>query len=265
MVVYFPLIDRFFESKGNQMKKATLILFLACVFVTSNYIAVADWKDQYIVDLKPTHNLGDFKLNWFKPVRAEMLAEKPDNITLLPDFHYDTQKFIAIYLGDANENSFVGVIDFRSQDKTTHPAFDLYLDVDGDGDFAEDFVVDKRKIEIQIPYEDAPPQKHHIHVYSSQNNGVILILYQCRTGRYGLIDNGDTKIPVLIIDGHPNGIFDDSDDYILLDWDLDGQLDASHQTEGYLPLFSDLKLPDATFVVTDIDPAGTQLTIQKIE
>ena len=248
------------------MNRLTLFIFSICIITAGQNTTSADWKDTYIVTLKPVHNLSsDFKVDWYKPGEAAMFSKEPGNIKSLPEFGYDTQRYIALYLGDTNDNQFTGVIDFDSRDKNTYPAFDLYLDRDRDGDLAEDFIVDKANVKLEVPYEGAPPQEYHIRIYSVRNDGNVRIIYQCLTVRYGFINKDDTQIPLLIMEDTPNGVFNNSDDFILMDWDLDGKLDGSHQTKGYLPLFSDLNLPGATFTVTSLDPAGQELTLQKLK
>lgn len=224
----------------------------------------AGWKDEYVVELKSTSNISRrFGVNWYRPHRVESIsAEKPDFINTLPEFRHNMQQYLTLRLGNAENNQIVGVMDFREPDMKHFP-FDLYLDRDRDGDLAEDFIENRRYTEgVHIPYNDGTTENYALHLYSCSNEPVG-VMYQSRTGRYGILKANQKRIQILVIDNSGNGVFNDDDDAILLDWDLDGKLDGSHQANEELALYSLLKLHGASYRVAEFDAPGRCMVLRR--
>lgn len=226
----------------------------------------AGWKDKYVVELKPTSDIPmEFGVDWFRPHRvASISTNKPDFINTLPKFRHEMQRYLTLRLGDAENNQIAGMIDFRKPDRKHFP-FDLYLDRDRDGNLAEDFIEDRRHIErISIPYKDGTTENYALHLYSySTEREPIGVAYQCLAGRYGILEADKKRIQILVIDNSGNGIFNDDDDVILLDWDLDGKIDGSHQADEDVPLYSLLKLPGASYRVVEFDVPGRRMVLRR--
>jgi hypothetical protein len=193
-----------------------------------------------------------------------MSTKKPDFIDVLPKFRYQMQRYLILRLGDADNNQVVGVMDFRKPDRNHFP-FDLYLDKDCDGNLAEDFIENRRHIEgIRTCYKDGTTENYALHLYSySTSSEPIGVAYQSLSGRYGILEANKKLVQVLVIDNTGNALFNDDDDAILLDWDLDGALDGSHQADEDQPLYSALELPGGTYKVAAFDPAGRKMIIRR--
>lgn len=224
----------------------------------------AGWKDEYVIRLKSTGDIRKyFGVNWYLPHKiAGISTEKPDFIKAIPKFKHQMQRYLVLRLGDAQNNQIAGVMDFRKPE-TKHFPFDLYLDRDRDGDLAEDFIADSSHIaEISIPYKDGTTENYalRLHSYSDEPVGVA-----CRTltGRYGILEADRKRIQILVIDNTGNGIFNDADDVILLDWDLDGKLDGSHQAKDHRPLYSPLELPGGRYRVAEFDTPGRRMALRR--
>ena len=155
-------------------------------------------------------------------------------------------------------------MDFREPDRKHFP-FDLYLDIDRDGDLAEDFIEDRRHIKgICVPYKDGTIENYALQLYSTHYEP-IGVNYQSLAGRYGILEADKKRIQILIIDNSGNGIFNDDDDVILLDWDLDGKLDGSHQADDDRPLYSSLELPGGLYRVVELDEVGRRVVLRRDE
>jgi len=224
------------------------------------------WRDEYVIKLEPTGDIRkEFGVNWYRPHRvARISTEKPDLINTLPKFKYEMQRYLTLRLGDAENNEIVGVMDFRKPDRNHFP-FDLYLDRDRDGDLAEDFIEDRRHIKgICAAYNDGTVENYSLNLYSySTNSEPIGVAYQSRAGRYGILEADKKRIQLLVIDNSGNGIFNDDDDVILLDWDLDGKIDGSHQADDDRPLYSLLELPGASYRVAEFDAQGRRMVLRR--
>ena len=224
------------------------------------------WRDEYVIKLEPTGDIRkEFGVNWFRPHRvASISTERPDFINTLPRFRHDMQRYLILRLGDADDNQIVGVMDFRKPDRIHFP-FDLYLDIDRDGDLAENFIEDRRHIKgICVPYKDGTTENYALHLYSTHYEP-IGVNYQSLAGRYGILEADKKRIQILIIDNSGNGIFNDDDDVILLDWDLDGKLDGSHQADDDRPLYSSLELPGGLYRVVELDAVGRRVVLRRDE
>ena len=68
---------------------------------------------------------------------------------------------------------------------------------------------------------------------------------------------------ILVIDSSGNGIFNDNMDVVLMDWDLDGRIDGSHQAEGDRPLYSVLELSGGKYRVVEFDAPGRRMVLQR--
>jgi|GEM_PF-7113172 len=225
----------------------------------------AGWKDEYIVELKPTPDIRrQFGVNWYRPHKVDTIsAEKPDSINTLPKFKHEMQRYLILRLGDAEENQIIGVMDFRKPSMDHFP-FDLYLDRDRDGDLAEDFIVNRKHIErIRAPYKDGTTENYALHIYSYSGLERIAAAYQSLAGRYGILEADRKRIQVLVIDNSGNAIFNDDDDVILLDWDLDGKIDGSHQADDDRPLYSSLDLPGGLYQVAKFDAPGRRMVLRR--
>lgn len=224
----------------------------------------AGWEDEYIVELKPVDDIRrQFGVDWFRPHRIESVStEKPDFVNTVPKFRHDMQRYLVLRLGDAEDNQIVSVMDFDKPDIKYFP-FNLYLDRDRDGDLAEDFIQDKKYISgIGIPYSDGTTESYSLHLYSYSPEPV-RVAYQVHTGRHGIFEADKKRIQVLVIDNSGNGIFNDDDDVILLDWDLDGKIDGSHQADDDRPLYSVLELPGGKYRVVEFDAPGRRIVLQR--
>ena len=233
----------------------------------SHPINPKDWKEEYTVELEAVDDITTrkFGVNWFRPHKVEkVVTEKADFITSLPTFKYDMQRYLTLRLGDAENNQITAVVDFRKPDRKYFP-FDLYLDKGRDGDLAEDFIEDSTHFAgVQIPYSDGTTESYSLHLYSYSNDGSLGFAYQSHAGRYGSFDVGDIQVQLLMIDNNGNGIFNDSEDVILMDWDFDGKIDGSHQSNEEVPLYSLLKFPGASYRVVEFDPPGRRMVLKRI-
>jgi len=222
------------------------------------------WRDKYVINLRPTGDVRkEFGVNWFRPHGvAGISAKKPDFIKTLPRFKHEMQQYLILRLGDAEDNQIVGVMDFDRPDRKYFP-FDLYLDRDRDGDLAEDFIEDKEYISgISIPYSDGTMESYSLHLYSYSPEPVG-VAYQVHTGRHGIFEAGGRQMQILVIDNSGNGIFNDNMDVVLMDWDLDGRIDGSHQADDDRPLYSVLELPGGKYRVVEFDPPGRRMVLQR--
>lgn len=225
----------------------------------------AGWKDEYIVELKPTGDIRrQFGVNWYRPHKVDTIsAEKPDSINTLPKFKHEMQRYLILRLGDAEENQIIGVMDFRKPSMNRFP-FDLYLDRDRDGDLAEDFIENRKHVEgICASYKDGTTENYALHLYSYSGLEHIAVAYQSHAGRYGILEADRKRIQILVIDNSGNAIFNDDDDVILLDWDLDGKIDGSHQTDDDRPLYSSLELPGGLYQVLKFDEPGRRMVLRR--
>jgi hypothetical protein len=251
--------------------KAYLLMSATTLFIggcCSSTYKQSNWKKESVVELIAVDDIttSRFGVNWFHPhTPYKISTEKPDFIKTLPPFKYDMQRYLTFRFGDAEDNHIFAVADFRSPAQK-HFSFDLYLDRNRDGHLIDDFIVDQQQIKgIQIPYNDNTTEKYTLYLYSySLDNQPLGFAYQCKSGRYGVVDVGQVQIPILVIDQTGNGIFDDSQDVLLLDWDLDGKINGSHQADEDVPLYSLLELPGATYQVAEIDPAGRRMILKLI-
>lgn len=225
------------------------------------------WKDEYVVKLRPVDNIGEFGVNWYKPIDAKEISDKmPKEVKRWPRAKYKLQKSLKITLGDAEDNEIIALMDFQTPDKDHFP-FDLYLDKDRDLDLAEDFIENKESIRgIKVAYKDGSTEnysmKMHSYYYSSES-GNVGITCGSLTGRYGIIEAEEQKIPILIYDNNCNAILSDADDYIFVDWDLDGKINGKLDDKEYRSLYSSLELPGGTYKVAEIDPAGRRLVLRR--
>ena len=255
--------------RGNKIRKAVAGLFGEDIKKQAkSQIAPKDWKKEYVVELKVIDDIttSRFGVNWFRPhTPYKISTEKPDFITTLPPFKHEMQQYLTFRLGNAEDNHICAVADFQNPDQKYFP-FDLYLDRNRDGDLTDDFVHDQKRItDIQIPYDDDTAEKYTLYLYSySLDNQPLGFAYQCKTGRYGVIDIGQVQIPLLVIDQTGDGVFNDSEDVLLLDWDLDGKINGSHQADEDVTLYSLLELPGATYQVAEFDPAGRRMVLKLI-
>ena len=243
-----------------------------CVKVETGRISIdvnnpdgeAGWKDEYVIRLKSTGDIRKyFGVNWYRPHKvARIFTEKPDFINALPKFRYEMQRYLILRLGDAENNHIAAAMDFRKPDRKHFP-FDLYLDRDRDGDLAEDFITDSERIKgISTPYKDGTTESYALHLYAYSNEP-IAVAYQSHAGRYGILEADRKRIQILVIDNSGNGIFNDADDVILLDWDLDGKIDGSHQADDDRPLYSPLELPGGRYRVAEFDTPGRRMALRR--
>lgn len=225
----------------------------------------AGWKDEYIVELKPTGDIRrQFGVNWYRPHKVDTIStEKPDYINTLPKFKYEMQRYLILRLGDAEKNQIIGAMDFRKPSMNHFP-FDLYLDRDRDGNLAEDFIVNRQHIEgICAHYKDGTTENYALHLYSYSGLERIAAAYQSLAGRYGILEADQKRIQILVIDNSGNAIFNDDDDVILLDWDLDGKIDGSHQADDDRPLYSLLELSGGLYQVAKFDAPGRRMVLRR--
>lgn len=257
------------ESKlrGERIREAVAGLFGEDIKKQVNSsIDPKDWKEEYVVELNTVDNItsSKFGVNWFSPHKLNISTEKTDFITSLPSFKYDMQRYLTLRLGDAENNQITAVVDFRKPDRNYFP-FDLYLDRDRDGDLAEDFIENNKHFTgVQVPYSDGTTESYSLNLYSYSNDDSLHFSYQSHAGRYGFFNVGQTKVQFLVIDNNVNGIFNDREDVILMDWDLDGKIDGSHQADEDVPLYSLLKLPGVTYQVVKFDPPGRSMILKQI-
>jgi len=224
------------------------------------------WKEEYVIKLKSIDDISrQFGVNWYRPHRvARISTEKPDLINTLPKFRHEMQRYLTLRLGDAENNEIVGVMDFRKPDKNHFP-FDLYLDRDRDGDLVEDFIEDRKHIEgISVPYKDGTTENYALNLYSySTSSEPIGVAYQSHAGRYGILEADKKRIQILVLDNSGNGIFNDDDDVILLDWDMDGKIDGSHRADDDRPLYSLFELPGGKYRVVEFDAPGRRMILRR--
>jgi hypothetical protein len=225
------------------------------------------WSDEYTVEMKPMNDIRrQFGVNWYRPHKVGTIStEKPDSINTLPKFKHEMQRYLILRLGDAEENQIIGVMDFRKPSMDHFP-FDLYLDRDRDGDLAEDFIEDRRHIEgICASYKDGTTENYALHLYSYSGLERMGVAHQSHAGRYGVLEADEKRIQVLVIDNSGNGIFNDDDDVVLLDWDLDGIINGSHQAGAGddRPLYSVLQLPGGAYRVVEFDAAGRRMVLRR--
>ena len=228
-----------------------------------------DWKDEYTIELKGIEDVtvAPFDVTWFRPSGIQNIStEKPDFIKSPPPFKYQMQRYLTLHLGNAENNQIFGVIDFRKPEQKFFP-FDLYLDRNGDGNLADDFIGNNERIMgVQVPYNDGTTENYSLHIYSYFDGEAIELAYRSLAGRYGVFPVGRKSVQFLILDYNPNGIFNDRKDLILVDWDLDGKFDGQCDANpGTVALYSPLALPGATYHVAEIDPPGQRMVLRKVE
>jgi len=222
------------------------------------------WKSKYAIQLKPVNRITEqFGVNWYRPHKvATISTDKPDSLNALPKFKYEIQRYLTLRLGDAENNQIIGVMDFSKPDRQHFP-FDLYLDRDRDGNLAEDFIDDRTHMKgIKVPYKDGTTEDYSLHLYSYSNEP-IGVAYQSHAGRYGILEADQKRIQILVIDNTGNGVFNDDDDVILMDWDIDGKLDGTHQANEHRPLYSLLKLRDVSYRVVQLDAPGRHMVLRR--
>jgi hypothetical protein len=221
-----------------------------------------DWQDQYVVNLESIDSIDErFHVDWYRPHKAGNCDKQPDSIKILPKFRYETQKYFFIQLGNTQDNHIACIADFTKHE--IGPAsFDLYVDKDRDGDLAEDFVTDCKNITgIQIPFKDGTMENYSLNLYPL--SCMHQFFYRTLSGRYGTIETNTGKIPVLVMDNNGNGIFSDTEDLILLDWNMDGELNGSGAANEDCPLYSVLNFAGASYRVAQIDEPGRSLTLKR--
>jgi hypothetical protein len=255
------------ESVSPPVKKAPGQLFVD----VNNPKGPVGWGEQYTVQLRAVvADKQNFGIDWGVPFSAKGIsANKPDIVKKTPKFKNANQIYFFLKLGDADDNRMAGVIDFAATDKKYFP-FDLYLDKDHDGDLAEDFVPDidadgdtHHVRGIKVPYKDGITEEYSMEIYAVQD-GEISVWYQPKAGRYGILEANQKRIGILILDTTGNGLFNDSDDVILMDWNFDGGIDGSHQAGEKRGLYSVLELPGVKYHVEKLDEAGRHLTVARV-
>jgi hypothetical protein len=209
-------------------------------------------------------------IDWGKPFQAKDISpDKPNIVKKTPKFKYANHLYFFLELGDAYDNRIVGVIDFATTDKKYFP-FDLYLDKDRDGNLAEDLIsgfsacLTYLVTGIKVPYKDGTTEEYSLELYAPQNEGKVSVWYQPKAGRYGVLEANQKRIGILVLDNSGKGLFNDSDEAILMDWDLDGVIDGSYQNKNDRGLYSALELPGATYRVTKIDAPGRSITLERM-
>jgi hypothetical protein len=230
----------------------------------------ADWADKYTVQLHAVAaDKQNFLIDWYKPFCCYYTSpNKPEIVKKTPKFKYAAQLYFFLNLGDAADNRIIGVIDYEPTDKKYFP-FDLYLDKDRDGDLAEDKVPIDSESEyhvrgVKVSYKDGLTEEYFLHIYAVQTGGKISVWYGPEAGRYGVLEAGKKRIQILILDSSGNGLFNDADDEILMDWNLDGVIDGSSDAGGERELYSDIELPGGKYRITEIDPIGHHLTLSRM-
>jgi BMFP domain-containing protein YqiC len=218
-----------------------------------------DWQDQYVVQLESVDSIDErFHVDWYRPHKTGSYNQKPDSIKILPKFRYKTQKYFFIQLGNSQDNHIDCIADFTKHE--IGPAsLDIYLDKDRNGDLTEDIVSDCQNITgIQIPFKDGTTENYSLNLY-----GMDIFFYQTLSGRYGIIETNVGKLPVLVMDNNGNGIFNDTEDLIIPDWNMDGTINGSSRANEYCPLYSVLKFPGALYRVAQIDEPGRSMTLKR--
>ena len=224
---------------------------------------VIKWAKEYSLELKATDKISEYGVTWYQPGRVAMLGVKePAEGLTLPQFRYDGQEYVAFTFGDSRENTFLGVVDYDTKDASRYFSFDLRLDLDLDGNLAEEPVVDDGIVWLKVPYKDGAAENYGIKVYSIQSNGSRMISYEVLSGRTGMIKSGNFDVGLLVIDGNCNGIFNDSSDIVLIDRDLDGKIDST--AEQRIGLLEELHLPGAIYKIKEIDPAGRNVILELV-
>ncbi len=226
------------------------------------------WEEQYTVQLRAiAADKQNFLIDWYKPqIAQENSPNKPEIVKKTPKFRHAAQLYFFLKLGNAADNRIVGVIDYEPTDKK-YFSFDLYLDKDRDGDLAEDKVPIDNEGEyhirgIKVSYQEGSTEEYCLQIYVVQTKGIISVCYGTEAGRYGVFEAGKKRIQILILDSSGNGLFNDADDEILMDWDLDGIIDSS--SDEARDLFTDIDLPGGKYRITKIDPAGHNLTLSRM-
>ena len=115
---------------------------------------------------------------------------------------------------------------------------------------------------LKVPYKDGTVEDFGIKVYSIQSNSSRLIAYQVLSGRVGQIKTGNFDVGILVIDSNCNGIFNDPDDVVLVDKDLDGRIESKNGEQ--ISLFNEFNLPGAIYKVKEIDSAGKHITLELV-
>ena len=226
----------------------------------------AGWENEYVINLKTIFDYRTrFRVSWMIPGYAMGITdEKPDAVVKAPDFRHENQKFFYVNLGDANDNKIYGAIDYRTPEKPRF-SFDLYLDRDNDGDLAEDLIENQHSVrDVCVKYKDGTIEKYGMYFYVVQkDDGSIGLYFSNHTGRYGFLEADKKRIQICVADSTCNGIFDDSNDDVFFDKDLDGRVYGRHKSDEYTDLFSEIELPGGTYKVAEIDPAGRRLVLRR--
>ena len=261
------LLDRrWAESQISKDKQACLLRAESKrVFIDPDHPeGDSGWKDEYVIQLKTTNRITEeFGVDWYRPHTVDSISsDKPDFVNALPKFKYEMQRYLTLRLGDAENNQIIGVMDFRRPDRKQFP-FDLYLDRDRDGNLAEDFIEDRRHVKgVCVPYKDGTTEDYSVNLYSYSVEP-IGVAYQVLAGRYGIFEADKKRIQLLVIDNNGNAIFNDDVDVIVLDWNMDGRLDGSHQANDHRPLYTPLELPGGVYRVLEFDAPGRRMILKK--
>jgi len=222
-----------------------------------------DWQDQYIVNLESVDSIDErFNVDWYRPhCTCVGSDEKPDAVKVSPKFKHKKQRYFFIELGNAEDNRVNFIADFTIHE--IGPAtLDIYLDKDRDGDFAEDYIDNPKRIKnIKIPSKDGTYENYSLNLYPLSS--IYKFCYRTLSGRNGSIETDVGRIPILIMDNNSNGIFNDTEDLILVDWNTDGKLNGSSSANEYCPLYSVLKFSGASYRVVQIDAPGRCLTLKR--
>jgi len=224
------------------------------------------WLEEYVVHLEPTGDIDEeFGFNWYRPHGVVKLStDQPEGVTRVPDFKHAIQRYVILELGNGDNNQIAGLMDFEDPGDEKWFSFDLYLDRDRDGDLAEDYIEDDDYIAgIQLFYGDGTTEPYALNYYAYKREEDYAGCYYRRSGRYGVFEGGGKRIQVLVVDESGNGRFDDEEDIILLDWDLDGRLDGSHQADGEKLLRDRLELDEVAYRVSEMDAAGRRLVLRR--
>lgn len=94
---------------------------------------------------------------------------------------------------------------------------------------------------IKVPYKDGTTEEYSLELYVHQDEGEVAVWYQPKAGRYGVLEANQKRISIFVLDNSGKGLFNDSDEVILLD--IDGQIDVGHQDDTDRKLYSVLELP----------------------
>jgi len=224
------------------------------------------WKDEYVIGLKKTGNVEtQFCVDYYSPIGRDLFLEskKPEWVTKLPDFKYAKQIYFSIPLGDGKKNEIACVIDINELQPGKFN-YDLYLDKDGDGDLAEDFIENKDYIDnILVHYNDGSVESYAISFWLRKKEGGYRMVYYRLSGRYGVFKADKKRIQVLVLDDDCNGVFNDACDEIYIDWNFDGKIKCTYQEEKSVCISDIVEFPGASYRIAEIHPAGKKLVLKR--